>query len=494
MQAWAVGMSSATRRRVRIINQEGVDLLTVGEGEGEPSSFALAVNGQPVGRLELQPALDNPQLEASVINAIDTFAALAEVRNSMADMVKATARQWRELSLLYRSADLLRVDQEQGALASNLLREAMRALRSRLGVVLHGAEGETPPVKVSSGPEARVLDDVAEWGMGLKEGVIVSDADELERLGYSGASLDQPTLVVPLASRDRRFGSLVLVGPEGRPPTAEDLKLASLLADQAGRAFDNLQLVDRVRDAERLKRELELASEIQSSILPPADLTTDWYDFAGACVPAKWVGGDAFLFDEQKPDVILTGVADVCGHGISSALLMNAFASSIYAMSMTHAEPGRLLEVTNDLLSDRVEATGLFVTAILLRLRADGELTVASAGHPEALVVSASGEVESVECGDLPLGILAGGEYCETTRSLDPGSTVVAYSDGVTEARSPNGEMYGTDRLMALLERVAPAATGSAEIRAAVLEDVRKYRGGCEQDDDVTVVALRRTK
>ena len=493
MLAWASGMSTATGRQVRVVTEEDVELLSVGEGVGEETWFPLEVNGQPVGRLELRPKLANPLLEAQVIKAMETFGALAEVRNSMADLVRTTAHQWRELSLLYRSTDLLRVDQGQDALASNLLQQAMRALRSRIGVVRHGVGGDLP-VRVTSGPDAKILEDVAEWAMDLDKGVIISGPDELRRLGFTGEPPERPTLVVPLLCRDRRFGSLVLVGPENRPLSAEDLKLASLLSDQAGRAFDNLQLVDRVRDAERIKRELELASEIQSSILPAADLSTEWIDFAGVCVPAKWVGGDAFLFDQQGQDVVLAGVADVCGHGVSSALLMNAFASSIYAMSMTHAQPGRLLEVTNDLLSERVGVTGLFVTAVLLRLREDGELTIASAGHPEALLMRPSGKVDVVDCGDLPLGIMSGSEYQEVVLSIEPGTTIVVYSDGVTEARNRDGEMYGTARLVALLENIAHENMRCSEIRAAVLEDVSRFRSGREQDDDVTVVALRRTK
>ena len=84
-------------------------------------------------------------------------------------------------------------------------------------------------------------------------------------------------------------------------------------------------------------------------------------------VPIAFFTIFAFIFDEQGDEIVLTGVADVCGHGISSALLMNAFASSINALSMTQVQPGQLLEITNDLLAERVGTTGLFVTAVLMR-------------------------------------------------------------------------------------------------------------------------------
>lgn len=403
MQAWSEGMAAVTRRRVSLHNLDETELLSVGIGEGEPVRFPLEVNGQPVGWLEIRPALSSDALTAQVMNAIATFRSLAEVRNNMADLVRTTARQWRELSLLYRSSDLLRVDQGRQALATHLLHQATGALRSELGLVRHGV-GDDAPIHVTSGDDADSLIDVAHWGTGLSEGIMVTEPAELGRLGFEGRAPDKPILVVPLRCRDRSFGSLVLVATSKRPLSTEDLKLASLLADQAGKAFDNLQLVDRVREAERLKRELEVAAEIQSSILPPKDMTSDWLEFAGVCQPAKWVGGDTFLFDRQSDAAVLTGVADVCGHGISSALLMNAFASSIQALSMTQAEPGQLLAITNDLLENRIGSTGLFVTAVLIRVTSDGELTIASAGHPEVLLVRPSGKVELVDCGDLHLG------------------------------------------------------------------------------------------
>jgi len=159
---------------------------------------------------------------------------------------------------------------------------------------------------------------------------------------------------------------------------------------------------------------------------------------------------------------------------------------------MAHAQPGRLLEIANDLLSDRVGVTGLFVTAVLLRLRENGELTVASAGHPEALIVRPSGRVEAIDCGGLPLGIMSGSAYPETRLKIEVGATVVAFSDGVTESKGPDGEMYGTDRLISLLEKTVPGAPTCDRVRAAILDDVAAFRAGCEQDDDVTVVVLRR--
>ncbi len=217
MQAWAEGMAVATRRKVSLIDLNDVELVTVGSGEGEAARFPLEVNGQAVGWLELRPAFGNDAPTAVVMKAIETFRSFAEVRNSMADLVRTTARQWRELSLLYRTSDLLRVDQGREALASHLLQQATGALRSQLGVVRHGAEDDVP-IHVTSGKDASSLVDIAEWGVGLSEGAMITEPAELSRLGFEGRAPDEPILVVPLRCRDRCFGSLVLAAPSKRNP------------------------------------------------------------------------------------------------------------------------------------------------------------------------------------------------------------------------------------------------------------------------------------
>jgi sigma-B regulation protein RsbU (phosphoserine phosphatase) len=278
----------------------------------------------------------------------------------------------------------------------------------------------------------------------------------------------------------------------GRTPGSEDLKLAKLLAGQAGQAFANIELVENVREGERLQRELEVAADIQSSILPEQEITWDWLEFRGLCTPAAWVGGDANLAITAADGGVLAGVADVSGHGVSSALLMNAFATQVNALAVTTDDPGHLLAVANDLVSERVGAMGMFVTAVLMHLVPGGRVRVANAGHPAPIVVTAAGETSLIGDPGLPLGVL-GGEVFEVEEvEMPPGSVIVAFSDGVTEAMNPEGELFGVDRLLETLARHVPHVGDGSELIDRLLMELQTFERGQPRTDDLTIIVLRR--
>jgi sigma-B regulation protein RsbU (phosphoserine phosphatase) len=425
-----------------------------------------------------------------VRQAVATFQSLAEIRNSMADLVRTTAHQWRELSLLYRFSDLVGGGRDPQDLAILLVEQAQRALHSRCGAIsfnLRQGSGFTPV-----GDGAEKLRELAEWGSQLESGAILAGSDGPAATTYPGDPPREPVLVVPLRCRDQNYGALVVASGTGKIFNAEDLKLASLLARQAGLAYANLDLIDQVRENERMQKELEVAAEIQASILPPAYTETPFFEAAGTCLPAQWVGGDAFFVLPQE-DGLLAGVADVSGHGISSALLMNAFASEIEALSRTLTHPAELLRITNQLMSARVGAMGLFVTVVLLRFRDDGSVTIANAGHPPPMIVTTDGKAETVDESGLPLGIVDDEVYEEICLETPRNASIVVYSDGITEAVAPDGTMYGGDRLKQCLQEHATEGYGAEDIRQRILDDVDTFRKGEVRNDDLTVLVVRRT-
>ena len=444
MQAWVEGMAGSLGRRFAVTRAGGQTLVAGGVGEGDTVKIPLEVNGVTAGWVEITPGSPDEVWMNLVRQAVGTLQALAEVKNSMADLVRTTAHQWRELSLLYRFSDLVAGGQDPEALASLLVGQAQRALRSRGGAIRYRL-GEDVCGFSSVGDQTDGLEDLTEWGAELETGAIIAAGEELSPYGFPGDPPTQPVLVVPLRCHDQSYGALAVTSGTGEVFNAEDLKLASLLARQAGLAFANLELIDQVREHERIRRELEVAAEIQASILPPAYTETATLEIAGTCLPAQWVGGDTFFVLPQEGG-LLAGVADVSGHGISSALLMNAFASEIEALSMTLTHPAELLRITNRLLTARVGTMGLFVTVVLLRYWSDGSVTIANAGHPPPMVITSDGSVNTVEASNLPLGILEEETYDETRLEAGQQESIVVYSDGITEAVTPDGTMYGIDR------------------------------------------------
>jgi serine phosphatase RsbU (regulator of sigma subunit) len=201
------------------------------------------------------------------------------------------------------------------------------------------------------------------------------------------------------------------------------------------------------------------------------------------------VGGDVYDFLELDGGRLAVVLGDVTGHGVEATADM-AMAKFVFrSLAREHPEPADFLAAANDVVVDEI-APGKFIT--MAYVAADpvrGETACASAGHPPPRLVLPDGTVRGLDASGLVLGIDAGQRYEEVRAELPVGATIVLYTDGVVEARS-GGELYGTDRLDALLARVRDRAP--SELARAVTEDARTFAGG-ELSDDLAVVAIRRT-
>jgi len=486
LQAWSELVSAALDCEVRVVPG-----ASTGEHAQRLMRLPVVVNGVELAAVEVGLVdLDDGRV-ALLRRATAVLEACAETRHAVADLVRTTARQWRELAILYRSSDLVGAS-DPGRLATELASRACRAMPGSSALVRHRLVDRDPSRNAVCGEHGTALAEVAAWGERLAGGVVASGPEELARLGWSGAAVPTPLLLAPLAVGERVFGVLALSRGRERALGAEELKLARLLAGQASLGFAHLELVERARVAERVRRELEVAADLQESILPPPSLDWGWGQSAGVCLPAARIGGDAFLLHHLGDGSVLAGVADVTGHGVPSALLMSAFATVVAALATTVPSPARLLGLANDLIAARVGRRGLFITAVLLRLDPDGGLRVAAAGHPPVLLVSASGELREVARIGLPLGVTTGARYREARSELPRGAFVVAFSDGVTESFAPDGAMYGAERLQRTVIAGAAAGADPGTLRDRVLADVADFAGSAERLDDLTLLAIRR--
>ncbi len=491
MTAWCTGVAGLLRARVTIEDLEGVCLAEAGSGGNGSRRFSFRVNGQPAGWVSVSPGEIGAAHAAVVRQALEALERLADIRNSMGDLVRTTAHQWKELALLYKFMDTIAGALDPEVLAGHLAERACTVTNADAAAVCYEpVEPGGSPGCVAVGDAAEIAGSVARWALGLESGAIFSSAEDLAGSGAPVGNAGS-VMAVPLQARGRNRGALAAVRTAGGGFSAEDLKLARLLSHQTALALSNLELVAQVRVTERMRRELEMAAEIQSSLLPEPLTVAGSITAAGICIPAQEVGGDVFMAIPSSGD-LLTGVADVSGHGLSSALLMNAFASEIRALALTETSPGPLLDATNRLICERVGELGLFVTVVLIRCSDDGTLSIASAGHPPPLLLTHEGELEIVDTGGVPLGIMEDEAYEEVT--LDGGryNVIVMYSDGLTEARDAGGRMYGSDRLEQLLRELAPRHPGPREVQEAVLDDLRRFTGDVPQADDLTVLSVGR--
>jgi serine phosphatase RsbU (regulator of sigma subunit)/anti-sigma regulatory factor (Ser/Thr protein kinase) len=315
--------------------------------------------------------------------------------------------------------------------------------------------------------------------------------------------LDSPALValkeagvrlaVPLVSQGELIGVLNL-GPRRSEQeySSDDRRLLENLAAQAAPALRVGQLV-REQQAEaatrqRFEQELEVARLIQQNFLPKQLPDLPGWQVSAYYRPAREVGGDFYDVIPLPGGRVGFVIGDVTDKGVPAALVMAATRSVLRATATRLVDPGAVLEVVNEhLVPDMPEK--MFVTCLYGVLEPlTGRFRFANAGHDLPYVKTADGSVE-LRARGMPLGLMSGMAYEENETVLAPGQSLLLHSDGVVEAHSPEGAMFGFPRLK---EAVA-TYPGGGELIDRVLSDLHDHTGpGADQEDDITMMTLAR--
>ncbi len=301
-------------------------------------------------------------------------------------------------------------------------------------------------------------------------------------------------LVVPLVSQGELIGTLNL-GPRlsEQEYSSDDRRLLTTLAAQAAPAIRVAQLVrDQAAEAaekERLAQELRVATLIQQQFLPRELPHLPHWQIAAFYGPARAVGGDFYDFVEMPDGRFGIAVGDVTDKGVPAALVMARTHSILRAEASRLTSPGEILSRANDLLVPEMPAR-MFVTCLFAVLDPPtGRIVIANAGHNLPFVRTGEAITELRATG-MPLGLLPGIRYEEVEGTIAPDSNVLLYSDGLVEAHDPSRQMFGFDRLR---EALAVDDAGS-ELLDRLLETLNAFTGpDHEQEDDITLVTLRRT-
>ena len=241
-----------------------------------------------------------------------------------------------------------------------------------------------------------------------------------------------------------------------------------------------------------LQNELDLASSTQQSILPKTfPQTTDYQVFA-SMEAARNVGGDFYDVIRLEDGQVGLAIADVSDKGVPAALFMMSSRTLLKGAAIGSPDPGDALREVNELLYDENESL-MFVTVLYsIYDPASGALTYASGGHDAPLLVRSDGTSALLPLtGGVALGIVSDVRFHSRTVQLEPGDTVVFYTDGVTEAMNGDGEQFGVPRMSEVYEATPPQdAEGAAK---ATFDAVRDFVGDTPQSDDVTCLALHRS-
>ncbi len=273
--------------------------------------------------------------------------------------------------------------------------------------------------------------------------------------------------------------------------TAGDTKLLTALAQQVGTIVKNVLLHQNVVNEERLSRELEIAAEIQKSLLPTKLPQVGGLAIAVSSIPASEVGGDFYDFvtvDERHLTLI---IGDVAGKGIPAAMLTSVTRTMLRVEAMRGEPPHRIIQQANNVLYQDLSRADSFVTVFVATIDTyAGTLSYASAGHmPAILWRSESRTVELLKATSPPIGILGQTGEISNTLTINNGDTIVFYTDGITEAQSPNGDFFGVNRLLYIIQ--SRANEPPELLQQYIQAEIAGFRRDSLSRDDATLLIIK---
>ena len=242
-----------------------------------------------------------------------------------------------------------------------------------------------------------------------------------------------------------------------------------------------------------LQNELNIARQMQQSILPAQFPRGPDFQVYASMTPARNVGGDFYDIVHLEDNRIGVAIADVSDKGVPAALYMMSSRTLLKGAAIGCESPSQVLDEVNSLLQDDSD-TGMFVTLFYgIYDPATNEFTYANGGHNPQLIVHADGSSTVLAMtGGVVLGVVPNIQYEQTTVALSPGDTILLYTDGITDATNEEGEFFGLERLQATFAGNPPRDSRAAN--DAVFEALQNFVGDAAQADDITCLALSRSE
>ncbi|HAF25406.1 MAG TPA: hypothetical protein DCK93_21280 [Blastocatellia bacterium] len=361
------------------------------------------------------------------------------------------------------------------------------------------AEGEEPCVFQAEAVRGYDIDELTNLHLKLGEGLIgkvaltaepITSPDVRKDPIYINARAEtRSEMVAPIISNTEVIGVFDLESDELDAYSEDDLEVLMLLASQVAIIIEKVMLHEQLIEKKRLEGQLEVARQVQLQLLPAKDPQLDGYDISAYNFPTEEVSGDYYDWVKIYDDQIGLVIADVSGKGVPAALLMAFLRASLRAATHIGYSPHISMAKVNYLLWESIERNQ-FVTAFYGILDVTNKtLTYTNAGHNPPLLLDKDGNSKFIERGSLPLGMFKDTRYHEYYLTTEPGEVLVLYTDGATEAQSPQGEEFGRDRLAEAVK--ANRQLGARDLIAAVQQEVVEWTGGVGAGDDVTFFVIK---
>jgi sigma-B regulation protein RsbU (phosphoserine phosphatase) len=324
----------------------------------------------------------------------------------------------------------------------------------------------------------------------------LSEVPELAKLrgsAFGSASI----MAAPLRYGNQDLGVLALAnGPTEAPFSQGDFVVFKSIAEQSAFALYNAIIYSMANEKKRLDHDLEIARDIQRILLPSEAPAINGFQISGINVPARQVSGDYFDYIHVDDERLGVAIADVSGKGVPASLIMAICRSVLRAEAARNPSPADVLRKVNRQLYPDIKEDMFISMAYLILDHERNGVTLARAGHDAPLLYQRRSQtVTPVKPPGMVVGIDSGSVFDRLTVdfaiSLERDDCLVLYTDGVTETLNPEGDEFGLERMM---QSVRASANDSAQaIVKRIIEEVRDFTGPTPQNDDITLIAIRRT-
>ena len=354
--------------------------------------------------------------------------------------------------------------------------------------IKHRAETKDDSVKLSQTIVSKVLED--------KTGILSADATSDQRFQGSESISNltiRSMMCVPMLGIDGETSGIINIDTQN--PISqfkkEDLDLLMAVAGQAALSFDTARLAASYAEKQKQDSEMGIARNVQRALLPETFPEHPAYEFFASYEAAQAVGGDYYDVFFLTENLVCLAFGDVAGKGVAASLVMSRLASVVRsAMELTHDLQKAATHINNHMSVKAVE--GRFVTFVLTLLDLKThKMTLVNGGHMSPMIRSAEGTITEFppDTIGIPFGILEDYTFEIVSKTLQPGDTVVIYTDGVSEAMNPEDELYGLEQLR---EFVAAGAPSAIDLGKEILIDVKRHAAGRPQNDDITLMSFGR--
>lgn len=299
-------------------------------------------------------------------------------------------------------------------------------------------------------------------------------------------------LSVPMIIKGKMIGILSLFNKESESGFTEtDQRLLSIIATQSANVIENSRLFEEEKKLMQIQQEIQVASEIQKNLLPKEIPSIEGYDIYAVNIPAREVGGDYYDFIKISETRTAIALGDVSGKGLPASMLMANLQATLRGQLLFCNCAKDCIKGANYMLYKSTD-TSKFVTLFFGILDTEKHtLTYCNAGHNEPVFLQRD-KKNKLDKGGMLLSVFEQIEYEEEEILFSKGSTLVVFSDGITEAMNESNEEFGEERLYNLIEK--RVALSSQQLAMEILSDVKNYSAGVPQFDDITLMIIKRNE